>query len=81
MYRWKARYGGMELSERQRLKQLADENRRLKSLLGESRMRALGIASDQLEGVVGCRPIDDRVEQPSGRLNQDGEGGSPGRSP
>jgi transposase-like protein len=25
-YRWKARYGGMELSEMQRLKQLEDEN-------------------------------------------------------
>ena len=28
-YRWKAKYGGMELSELQRLKQLEDENRRL----------------------------------------------------
>ena len=29
-YRWKAKFGGMELSEMQRLKQLEDENRRLK---------------------------------------------------
>ena len=29
-YRWKAKYGGMELSEMQRLKQLEDENRRLR---------------------------------------------------
>ena len=35
-YRWKAKYGGMELSEMQRLKQLEDENRRLKRLLAES---------------------------------------------
>ena len=28
-YRWKAKYGGMELSELQRLKQVEDENRRL----------------------------------------------------
>src|SRR4051794_13880314 len=28
-YRWKAKYGGMELREVQRLKQLEDENRRV----------------------------------------------------
>ena len=32
-YRWKAKYGGMELSEMQRLKQLQDENRRLKQIV------------------------------------------------
>jgi putative transposase len=34
-YRWKAKYGGMELSEMQRLKQLEDENRRLKDIVAE----------------------------------------------
>ena len=34
-YRWKAKYGGMELSEMQRLKQLEDENRRLKQIVAE----------------------------------------------
>jgi len=34
-YRWKAKYGGMELSEIQRLKQLEDENRRLKHIVAE----------------------------------------------
>jgi len=29
-YRWKAKYGGLEVSEAQRLRQLEDENRRLK---------------------------------------------------
>jgi putative transposase len=29
-YRWKSKYGGMEVSEAKRLKQLEDENRRLK---------------------------------------------------
>jgi putative transposase len=28
-YRWKAKYGGLELSEARRLKQLEDENRQL----------------------------------------------------
>jgi putative transposase len=34
-YRWKAKYGGMELSEMPRLKQLEDENRRLKQIVAE----------------------------------------------
>jgi len=32
-YRWKAKHGAMELSEMQRLKQLEDENRRLKQIV------------------------------------------------
>ena len=35
-YRWKAKYGGLELSDAKRLKQLDDENRKLKKLLAES---------------------------------------------
>ena len=35
-YAWKARYGGMEVSEARRLKALEDENRRLKKLLAEA---------------------------------------------
>lgn len=34
-YRWKAKYGGLELSEMQRLKQLEDENRRLKQIVAD----------------------------------------------
>ena len=34
-YRWKAKFGGMVLSEMQRLKQLEDENRRLKHIVAE----------------------------------------------
>ena len=34
-YRWKSKYGGRELSELQRLKQLEDENRRLKHIVAE----------------------------------------------
>lgn len=33
--RWKAKYGGMELSEMQLLKQVEDENRRLKQIVAE----------------------------------------------
>ena len=35
-YKWKARYGGLEVSEARRLKALEDENRRLKKLLAEA---------------------------------------------
>jgi putative transposase len=36
LYKWKSRYGGLEVSEARRLKSLEDENRRLKRLLAES---------------------------------------------
>jgi len=35
LYRWKAKYGGMSVGDAQRLKQLEDENRRLKKLVAE----------------------------------------------
>ena len=35
-YNWKAKYGGMTVSEAQRLKELEQENSRLKKLLAES---------------------------------------------
>jgi putative transposase len=35
-YRWKAKYGGMQASDAQKLKALEDEDRRLKKLLAES---------------------------------------------
>jgi len=34
-YRWKSKYGGLELSEMRRLRQLEDENRRLKQLVAD----------------------------------------------
>jgi putative transposase len=35
-YKWKARFGGLEVSEARRLRALEDENRRLKKLLAEA---------------------------------------------
>lgn len=35
IYTWKSKYGGMEVSEAQRLKSLEDENRRLKQLVAD----------------------------------------------
>ncbi len=34
-YRWKSKYGGMELSELKRIKQLEDENAKLKRLVAD----------------------------------------------
>ena len=35
-YKWKARYGGLEVSDARRLRHLEDENGKLKQLLAES---------------------------------------------
>jgi putative transposase len=34
-HRWKGKYGGLEVSQLRRLKQLEEENRKLKQLVGE----------------------------------------------
>lgn len=36
IYKWKAKYGGLEVSEAKRLKTLEDENSKLKKLLAEA---------------------------------------------
>ena len=36
LYNWKAKYGGLDVSEARRLRTLEDENRKLKRLLAES---------------------------------------------
>ena len=36
LYNWKARYGGMDVSDAKRLRSLEEENRKLKKLLAES---------------------------------------------
>jgi len=35
LYRWKAKYGGMEVGDAKRLKALEDENRRLKTMVAD----------------------------------------------
>ena len=37
-YKWRSKYGGMEVSEAKRLKTLEEENAKLKKLLAESMM-------------------------------------------
>lgn len=38
-YRWRARYGGMEVSDARRLHQLEEENRRLKPLVADQALQ------------------------------------------
>jgi putative transposase len=47
-YRWKAKYGGMDVSEAQEKKRLEDENRRLKQIVAE-----LSLDNQALRSVVG----------------------------
>jgi putative transposase len=47
-FRWRAKYGGLEVSEARRLKGLEDENRRLKKLVAE-----LSLDNAMLKDVVG----------------------------
>ena len=46
-YGWKQKYGGMEVSEAQRLKQVEDENRRLKQLVAD-----LSLDKEALKSVI-----------------------------
>jgi putative transposase len=46
-YGWKSKYGGMEVGEAQRLKQLEDENRRLKQLVAD-----LSLDREALKAVI-----------------------------
>ena len=47
IYAWKAKYGGLDISETQRLRQLEDENRRLKKLVAD-----LSLDKDMLQAVI-----------------------------
>jgi putative transposase len=47
IYAWKAKYGGLDVSEAQRLRQLEDENRRLKKLVAD-----LSLDKDMLQAVI-----------------------------
>ena len=43
LYNWKAKYGGMDVSEAKRLKQLEDENAKLKKPLAEQMLDAAAL--------------------------------------
>jgi putative transposase len=43
LYNWKARYGGMDVSEAKRLKAVEDENVKLKKLLADQMLEAAAL--------------------------------------
>jgi putative transposase len=47
-YKWRAKYGGMDASLMRRLKELENENRRLKKMYAEERLKA-EIVTEALE--------------------------------
>ena len=53
LYRWKAKYGGMEVSEARRLRQLEEENRQLKHAVAELLLSRTSIAGGGHKKVVG----------------------------
>ena len=42
-YKWKAKFGGLEVSEAKRLRQLEDENAKLKKLLADQMLEAAAL--------------------------------------
>lgn len=48
-YKWRAKFGGMDASMMKRLKELEEENRRLKKMVAEERLKA-EIRQEALEG-------------------------------
>ena len=47
IYAWKAKYGGLDVNEAQRLRQLEDENHRLKKLVAD-----LSLDKEMLKAVI-----------------------------
>lgn len=47
IYAWKAKYGGLDVSQAQELRQLTDENHRLKKLVAD-----LSLDKDMLKAVI-----------------------------
>jgi len=47
IYTWKSKYGGLEVSEARRLRELEDENRRLKHMVAD-----LSLDKEALKGVI-----------------------------
>src|SRR5438067_13429527 len=55
LYNWKAKYGGLEVSDAKRLRTLEEENRKLKKLLAESMLDNAALKELLSKKMVGAR--------------------------
>ena len=61
LYNWRAKYGGMDVSMMKHMKELEEENRRLKKMYAEERLKAEIIQEAMAKQVVKDREISIRL--------------------
>lgn len=67
IYKWKAKFGGMDVSEAERLKSLEDENTKLKQLLADAMFDNIALkifwerSGDARSQAEGCRSVDETL--------------------
>jgi putative transposase len=76
-YKWRAKYGGMDVSMMSRMKELEEENRRLKKMYLEEKLKA-EIVSEALEKNGEAIPTQGDGHQSSQRARHLYSGGVPG---
>ncbi|MBV5340914.1 MAG: transposase [Deltaproteobacteria bacterium] len=55
-YKWRSKYGGLEISEAKRLRVLETENRKLKQLLADTMLENYAIKDVLSKSFNACRP-------------------------
>ena len=71
LYRWKRKYGGMDVDEARRLKQLEDENRRLKRIVADQAQDGAFSRFRQVDGrwYLAAPPEPDADEAPASTMH------------
>jgi putative transposase len=64
-YKWKSKYGGLEVSDMKRLKELEAENRRLKQIYAECELqnRVLKDVIEKSSKPVECKALEDQTRE------------------
>jgi putative transposase len=70
IYKWKAKFGGMEVSEAKRLKALQDENTRLKRLLADAMLDNVALKDLLVTCLCRIPPVEVRVRPSEGRTDE-----------
>ena len=79
-YRWRAKYGGMDVSMMARMKELEEENRRLRKMIVDERLKAEIVQEALSKSGEAISPLRDGQTSRSRErcLHQDGMSGLPG---